>query len=128
SVRSCWSGLPAVLPVANVLRGCRGGTFAPCGEAGNPAPVNLSDPYQIAFLRGGTLEVARLATLSLLDRGFLHLHGTSLAADEKKPASALKVPIEQQVFGVFASAAEPKSLFSTTSKALFVTQAEKYER
>jgi uncharacterized protein (TIGR04222 family) len=96
-------------------------------EAGDPAPVSLSDPYQIAFLRGGTLEVARLATVSLLDRGFLHLHGTSLAADEKKPGSALKVPIEQQVLGIFASAAEPTSLFSTASKALFATETEKYE-
>src|SRR5882724_2625482 len=96
-------------------------------EAGDPAPVNLSDPYQIAFLRGGSLEVARLATVSLLDRGFLHLDGTNLAADEKKPASVLKVPIEQQVLGVFASAAEPTSLFGAASKALFGTETEKYE-
>src|SRR5258708_26217242 len=96
-------------------------------EAGDPAPGHLSDPYQIAFLRGGTLEVARLATLSLLDRGFLHLDGTSLAADQKKPGSALNAPIEQQVFGIFASAAQPVSLFSTASKALFATETEKYE-
>src|SRR5260370_14233243 len=68
-----------------------------------------------------------MAAVSLRDRGFLRLEGTNLAADETRPGSALKVPIEQLVFGIFASAAEPKSLFSTASKALFATETEKYE-
>ena len=60
-------------------------------EAGEPTKVNLSDPYQIAFLRGGAPEVARLAatadddvshTLNRLVEGspITDLYGSSPAA------------------------------------------------
>jgi uncharacterized protein (TIGR04222 family) len=41
------------------------------GEGGAPPALPLGDPYQIAWLRGGTPEVARIAVLSLIDRGLL---------------------------------------------------------
>ncbi|HYE94223.1 MAG TPA: TIGR04222 domain-containing membrane protein [Terriglobales bacterium] len=42
------------------------------GSEGGPAPrLDMSDPYIIAFLRGGAEEAARVATVSLIDRGVL---------------------------------------------------------
>ena len=35
-------------------------------EGGAPRALPLSDPYQIAWLRGGTPEAARIAVLSLI--------------------------------------------------------------
>jgi hypothetical protein len=39
------------------------------GEPAETTKVNLSDPYLIAFLRGGKNEVLRVVTMSLVDRG-----------------------------------------------------------
>ena len=41
------------------------------GEGGAPPALPLGDPYQIAWLRGGTPEAARIAVLSLIDRSLL---------------------------------------------------------
>ena len=40
------------------------------GRAGTPPP-RFDDPYLIAYLRGGVEEAARVATVSLIDRGLL---------------------------------------------------------
>ena len=37
------------------------------GEGGVPPSLPLGDPYQIAWLRGGTAEAARIAVLALTD-------------------------------------------------------------
>lgn len=47
-------------------------------ESGAPPRVNLSDPYSIAFLRGGKHEALRIATVSLIDRGLLTVQGDKL--------------------------------------------------
>jgi uncharacterized protein (TIGR04222 family) len=47
-------------------------------EGGVSPSLPLSDPYQIAWLRGGTPEAARIAVLALTDRGLLNVHGDNL--------------------------------------------------
>lgn len=47
-------------------------------EGGAPRTLPLGDPYQIAWLRGGTPEAARIAVLSLTDRGLLAVSGERL--------------------------------------------------
>ena len=47
-------------------------------EGGALRALPLSDPYQIAWLRGGTPEAARIAVLSLIDRGLLAVSGDNL--------------------------------------------------
>src|SRR5260370_39557672 len=47
-------------------------------ERGAPRALPLSDPYQIAWLRGGTPEAAPIAVLSLIDRGLLAVTGDNL--------------------------------------------------
>ena len=48
------------------------------GEGGVPPSLPLGDPYQIAWLRGGTAEAARIAVLALTDRGLLAVQGDNL--------------------------------------------------
>src|SRR6266481_3035614 len=52
--------------------------FIDAGEGGVPPSLPLGDPYQIAWLRGGTPEAARIAVLALIDRGLLAVNGDNL--------------------------------------------------
>jgi uncharacterized protein (TIGR04222 family) len=79
--------------------------------ASDPPQVNLSDPYLIAFLRGGRNEVIRVATISLIDRGLLETSGTRVASVRDKSAAALRIPIEKRLFAHFDTPAEASSLF-----------------
>src|ERR1700730_13789622 len=75
-------------------------------EGGAPRPLPLSDPYQIAWLRGGTPEATRVAVLSLTDRGLLTLTGTMIAADAARPVFGLP-PIERAILASCAGFAIP---------------------
>jgi uncharacterized protein (TIGR04222 family) len=78
-------------------------------EGGAPRALPLSDPYQIAWLRGGTPEAARIAVLSLIDRGLLTVSGDNLV--NSSPAQpVVREPIENAIlarcrpFGTAATA------------------------
>jgi uncharacterized protein (TIGR04222 family) len=80
------------------------------GEGEDTPKVNLSDPYLIAFLRGGKNEALRVVTISLVDRGLLVLANTKLAS---APAAWGKAAseLEQKVVKHFTPSADPSSLF-----------------
>ena len=80
------------------------------GEPADPPKVNLSDPYQIAFLRGGKNEALRVATVSLIDRGVLLADGTKITASESAFGKAAS-PLEQTVVRHFNPSAEVTTLF-----------------
>jgi uncharacterized protein (TIGR04222 family) len=65
-------------------------------EGGAPRALPLSDPYQIAWLRGGTPEAARIAVLSLTDRGLLAVSGDNLVNLSAAP-SVVREPIERAI-------------------------------
>lgn len=60
-------------------------------EDGDPGRVSLTDPYAIAYLRGGSNEVLRVASVALADRGLLVPSSTTL--ETRKDAHA-KHPLE----------------------------------
>jgi uncharacterized protein (TIGR04222 family) len=65
-------------------------------EQGAPPALPLSDPYQIAWLRGGTAEAARIAVLALTDRGLLAIQGDDLV--NFGPArSFVREPLERAI-------------------------------
>ena len=82
------------------------------GESAEPPPVNLSDPYLIAYLRGGKNEVLRIVTVSLIDRGYLTVLGARLVAPDRPPTT-LRLPIEQRMVAFFAKEAEAASVFKS---------------
>ena len=73
--------------------------------------IDLSDPYLIAYLRGGTNEAGRVACVSLIDRGLLTVaDDDSLRA--KPGVSGLQPPIEQEIVDLFQSSKPATDLFN----------------
>jgi uncharacterized protein (TIGR04222 family) len=96
------------------VRSFRVGDDARAGESAEPPAVNLSDPYLIAYLRGGKNEVLRVATVTLIDRGYLTVLGSRLVAPDRPPTT-LRLPIEQRLLGHFAKETEAASVFKSRS-------------
>src|SRR5258708_29841492 len=66
------------------------------GGEGTP-PALLGNPFQIACLRGGPSEAARIAVVSLADRGLLQVQRSRLTrTSDKRPPRDLH-PIEREV-------------------------------
>jgi uncharacterized protein (TIGR04222 family) len=82
------------------------------GEAADPPQMNLSDPYLIAFLRGGQNETLRVATVSLIDRGFLQVATNKVSTVQGQSADALRIPLERRLFAYFSFPAEAASVFN----------------
>src|SRR5467141_2556300 len=93
-----------VLASLAVLRGL--------AEPDQGTKVNLTDPYLIAFLRGGKNEVLRIATVSLIDRGLLNVSGSQLSAVSKDAEKGVRVPVERALLTYFATAKDAASVFS----------------
>jgi uncharacterized protein (TIGR04222 family) len=81
-------------------------------EAGEGTRVSLSDPYLIAYLRGGRNEALRVATVSLVDRGLLSVDGNSLKATDPAAARLVRRPIEKAMLARFELAAAADSVFT----------------
>jgi uncharacterized protein (TIGR04222 family) len=75
-------------------------------EGGAPRALPLSDPYHIAWLRGGTPEAARIAVLSLIDRSLLSVSGDNLVNLSATP-SVVREPIERAVLARCAQSRTP---------------------
>ena len=81
------------------------------GGEPDPSAINPSDPYLIAYLRGGKNEALRVATVSLIDRGMLRVSGKSVFAASDATAAGLRLPIEISVRSFFKSGADAASIF-----------------
>src|SRR6516165_2883290 len=75
-------------------------------ESGPARTLPLGDPYQIAWLRGGTPEAARIAVLSLSDRGLLAVSGENLV-NLSSAQSAVQEPIERAILARCAQSGTP---------------------
>lgn len=60
--------------------------------------LNLTDPYEIAYLRGGKNEAVRVAVIALIERGLLEVHNKiELVASEAAKRTVLSDPFEEAV-------------------------------
>ena len=85
-------------------------------ETGNgKSQQNLTDPYLIAYLRDGTNEALRVATVSLLDRGLLVNSGTSLSSKNVKALELAQRPIEKAVLKHYFASGEAHEIFKDTA-------------
>lgn len=73
--------------------------------------LDLSDPYLIAYLRGGETEVLRVATVSLIDRGLLIRNGSQIQRAENASPDSVRRPIEQALLKKYARAGEASWMF-----------------
>lgn len=83
--------------------------FRRIAESGPVPQLDLADPYAVAYLRGGISEAAKVATISLIDRGYLTNAG-SRVVPQKKDSSVLTHEIERCVLQWFSTTREFSSL------------------
>ena len=80
-------------------------------ESRDAAKVNLSDPYLIAYLRGGRKEALRVATVSLIDRGLLKVSGATISTI-LNAASRVRSPLEEKLLQLCQTPREASSVDS----------------
>lgn len=73
--------------------------------------LDLSDPYLIAYLRGGEPETLRVATVSLIDRRLLVATGSQLQCAENASTASVRRPIEKELMRKFSKADEATSIY-----------------
>jgi uncharacterized protein (TIGR04222 family) len=91
-------------------------------ESGEPPALPLNDPYQIAYLRGGAAETARVAVMSLIDRGLLEVTGNQLERRATPWLSSFP-PIERVIL---ERCALPAQATAVLSDARIVAACEAY--
>jgi uncharacterized protein (TIGR04222 family) len=84
-------------------------------ESAAAPKIDLSDPYLIAYLRGGEPETLRVATFSLIDRGLLLVEENSLKRAEKASPDAVRRPIEKLLLEKFRVPQEAISIYDDTA-------------
>jgi uncharacterized protein (TIGR04222 family) len=85
------------------------------GEAGFPAERRIRDPYLIAYLRGDTDEVIRVATLALLLRGLLKAADSELRTVDSSELDRAAVPIEKALLTACREGASPAQILHNTA-------------
>jgi uncharacterized protein (TIGR04222 family) len=105
-----------LLFIAAAIRRSREGTQG--------SDVRLTDPYLIAYLRGGKNEALSVAAISLLDRQLLTC-SDKLSTANADAVDIARRPIERAILIRFKEPADPKVLF--TDPALSAA-AEKYKQ
>lgn len=81
------------------------------GEPEDAARISMTNPYSIAFLRGGRNEALRVATVSLIDRGLLQVEGSRLQTRDAEDVERVKDGLEKAVLTSFALQDEAVALF-----------------
>jgi len=66
-------------------------------ESGTVPRLDYSDPYLLAYLRGGEREVIRVAAVSLADRGLLKVHDERLSIANEAASNLVRRPIERAI-------------------------------
>jgi uncharacterized protein (TIGR04222 family) len=110
------------------------GLLIRAAESGEPPALALDDPYEIAYLRGGAAEAARVALLSLIDRGILQLRverpgrGTPRPVILQNPTvwhQAPRLPLEQAIYTL---AEQPVAASTIPSRRTIVEACEVYRQ
>src|SRR5262249_4472173 len=84
-------------------------------ESGDAPRIDLSDPYLIAYLRGGEDEALRLAVISLVDRGVLAMDGKFIRRADHVTSGMVKYPIEYETLKKFGATGGEESVFEGAS-------------
>jgi uncharacterized protein (TIGR04222 family) len=93
-------------------------------QTGEPR-LQTSEPYLIAYLRGGANEVLRLAMVKLVDLGYLKADDDKLSHRSGGPVKVFQPAVEAAVFDFFAKAGAPASVLNDGAAR---TAAEGYQR
>jgi uncharacterized protein (TIGR04222 family) len=84
-------------------------------EGGRTPQLETTDPYLIAYLRGGANEALRVATVALIDRGLLGMDEAADAVVARAKPDAARRPIEQALLRHFEQPHLPKTIFGVSA-------------
>ncbi len=95
-------------------------------ESGGESVVpKLTDPYLIAYLRGGEKEALRIATVSLIDRGLLVAGDDTVVIDKWDGVELAARPIEKAILTFYRNAGKAVDVFTD---AAALRACEEYRR
>ena len=80
-------------------------------ESGPVPKLELSDPYLVAYLRGGEQEVLKLGVVTLIDRGLLAVEGHAVGQADPAGAGDARNPLERELFKRFEVPTPADSIF-----------------
>jgi uncharacterized protein (TIGR04222 family) len=80
-------------------------------EAGQVPRVLVEDPYAIALLRKGPVELVTVAVLSLIDRGLLHASKSQLVSATADASDRVQRPLDKAILDWFGTKKSAKSVF-----------------
>ena len=80
-------------------------------ESSDAPKIDLSDPYLIAYLRGGEPEALRVATVALIDKGLLVATGSRIKRADSASPDSVRRPIERELLRKFRAAHEATSIY-----------------
>jgi uncharacterized protein (TIGR04222 family) len=80
-------------------------------ESGPVPKLDFSDPYLIAYLRGGENEALRVAAVSLIDRGLLIAQDENLIAKKDVSQDQVRRPIEKALLKKFVQSHKATVIF-----------------
>ena len=75
--------------------------------------AKLTNPYQVAYLRSGINEAARVAEYRLIDRGYLKVEGPEVVASGKPEAMFATDPLERAILEHYEKARTPDLIFTS---------------
>ncbi|MET3129922.1 uncharacterized protein (TIGR04222 family) [Oxalobacteraceae bacterium GrIS 1.11] len=83
---------------------------------GKRAPLEMaSDPYLIAYLRGGAHEAVKVATISMVDRSLLHFEGGKLRASSPNGVRLVQREIERELLTHYQAPGAPGAMLAGAS-------------
>jgi len=91
-------------------------------ESGDAPRIDLSDPYLIAYLRGGREEALRVSVISLVDRGMLVMDGRLVRRADNVAYDMVGRPIERAVFEKFSFPGEAVTILKSRNLSRNLTQ------
>lgn len=88
-------------------------------ESNWPMPkLNIPDPYEIAYLRGGESETLRVATLSLIDRGLLEISERDCATKNREAVNYARRHVEKAILTKFLIADPVYKIYTDEKSSL----------
>jgi len=82
---------------------------------GEEPPGRMTDPYRIAFLRGGKNELLRVTAVSLIDRGLIELRGDLLQATELAKKTRVRRAVEEKLIAFCLVPRTIEEIFSASN-------------
>lgn len=83
-------------------------------ESGEPSRLDLSDPYLVAYLRGGPQEAIQIAVISLLNRSFLSCQKEKVSLGANAAQELPHSPLERAILSQASQTTNASRLLSNS--------------